>query len=248
MNNFQSMENEFDDNTKIYVFLHTYNEAYVDVDIKKLNGQDLFLIKKTSSLLLEDTAKLRILSTTVLSNNKNNIKLEGSKCLALLDNNYASDLVVDFNDKLTIKQDDEYTEKKPKITLQAQSENPIIVVDESLQFEYQDFFIDTTKEESKVTLYYGDRELTEKPDWETSEKVEVEPPKAGQPPKEEGGGEGGDGGSNGLPKGAIIGIVVGVVVVVIIVVVVLVYIFVIRKKRQNTDNEDDENDIDNSNI
>ncbi|KAK8878428.1 hypothetical protein M9Y10_005201 [Tritrichomonas musculus] len=242
LNHFQNMESNFDKNSKICIFLHTYNDAYIDVDINRLDSQELLLVKQSSSLLLEETTKLRVLSTTVLSNNRNNVVLEGSKGSTSLGNDYVEDLVVGF-DKLTVKQDESYNTQQPKITVQAQSKNSIIVIDDSVQFAYQSYKLDSTVDGSEISVYYGDRDTSELPsNWEMTDKIEEIQPKPGLPPPEKDG-------KGGLGKSAIIGIVVAVVVVVIAVVAVLVYIFVIRKKRrQDTDDENDDKNNDNMNI
>lgn len=235
LSSIEKVETKFEKYVKVYFYLHTFNTTYFDVEINKFDGQDLILVESSSVSLLSEPAKLRILSTTELLNSNNNAKISGSQGSVTFDHKYVNNLVVGFNDKLTIKQDEDLNGKKPKINLQAQSENAVIVIDDSVKVENSEFNLDSEKENAKVTIYYGDKSKEEIDGLISgNEKVEVEtqPGKPEEPEEPKG---------KGSNKGVIIGVVVAVVVVVIVVVVVLVYIFVIRKKKHNeSSNENDE--------
>lgn len=212
------------------------------------NSQDLILIgkKAAAEVLLEEVeenTKLRVLSTTVLHNNEDEMKLEGSQGSATIDNDDVDLVVVGYNEQLLLTQDEQYNTKQPLITLQAMNENSKIILDDKIQIDLQNYSIETLKEKATIALYVGDKEIDHLPDnFVSNENVQIEIKKGlpEQEPVKKGG---------GLSKGAIAGIVIAVIVVVAAVAAVLVYFFVIKKKKAVGNNSEDksinENDSNN---
>lgn len=248
LNQIEEIKEQLKKNIKICLFLNTKKGKYFDISIDMFNSQDLILIgkKAAAEVLLEEVeenTKLRVLSTTVLHNNEDEMKLEGSQGSATIDNDDLDLVVVGYNEQLLLTQDEQYNNQQPLITLQAMNENSKIILDDKIQIDLQNYSIETLKEKATIALYVGDKEIDQLPDnFASNENVQIEIKKGlpEQEPVKKGG---------GLSKGAIAGIVIAVIVVVAAVAAVLVYFFVIKKKKAVGNNSEDksinENDSNN---
>lgn len=229
INQYDDFESAFDKDSKILVILDTYTSR-IDVNINRLQYQQIVFIKQGSSLnYLENIGKVRILSTTVLTNKADSImNLDGSKGGVILSNDDSDSFIVGFDDQLTIKQEGNIESQLKPIVLQPQNEKAVIVIDNNVKIENQKIKIQTEKENLELTVYVGDKTTKDEninkfidiSDNKDKIKLVI---KEGKPKEEEE--------NKGLNTGQIIGIVIGVVAFVAIVIIVVIVI--IKKKKKN---------------
>lgn len=246
INNYDNFENTFDEDTKIVVIIDSYNN-YVNVEISRLKRQKMIFIHQRSSLqLLENEAKVRFLSTSVLTNKADSsTDLEGLEGGVSLSNDDSDFFVVAFNDKLTIKQEGEIVHPIKPIVIQPQSETASIIIDKNVKIDNSKIKIETEKEKLNLTVFVGDRPVNDETinnfidiSEEDKDKVSVvikegEPEEKPDDPIK----PGSPGGKKGLKPGQIAGIVVGVIAFVAIVIAVVI---IVIKKKNNKDNSSTE--------
>ncbi|KAK8886284.1 hypothetical protein M9Y10_041746 [Tritrichomonas musculus] len=239
LNVFSSFDQSLEKDTKIIFYLYTFSSSYLDIDINKLSGQELMIFAE-NTLLENGDKKLRVMSTTVLHSNNENVKLEGSSGSTIIDDDYANSFVVGYNDQLKVVQDEKITSSKPQITVQAQKKDSTIVFENKLDVQKSNFYLDTAQKDSKVTIYLGDNEQTDIYNFfGKSDDIDVNFEK-GAPSKN-------SNPKGGLGTGGIIGIVVAVVVVVAAVIGVVVFL-VIRKRKNDNKSSVGENEAGNDDI
>ena len=223
----------FEKNTEIFFCIDTFESNYLDINISKLSGQKLHIISYPydSHKILDDSKKLRVLSTTVLHCVDGQIKLEGSKGSAIIDDTYQFKNVIGYDDMIKIVQDEKLNLIR-SYYIQAQKKESTIYIDEPFDIYNNIFYISAKEEGSKVLVKLN----------ENLKKDEI---KKGyfyfQDNINEYSFEGGKSSSGGFGTGAIIGVAVAAVVVVAAVIGVVVFL-VIRKKKNADKNSEGEND------
>lgn len=225
----------FEKNTVIFFCIDTFESNYLDINISKLSGQKLHIFNYPNGnhKILDDSKKLRVLSTTVLHCVDGQIKLEGSDGSAIINDIYQYKNVIGYDDMIKIVQDEKLNLIK-NYYIQAQKKESTIYIDEPFDTSYSIFYITAKEEGSKITVKLN--ENLKKDDIMKKAYLYF------QDNIDEYTFEGGKSSGGGFGTGAIIGVAVAAVVVVAAVIGVVVFL-VIRKKKKNADkNSEGEND------
>ena len=129
-----------EENSKIVIFLNSYNND-LEIDVNKLKGQEIIIKTSSDGVKQLSSANLKITSTTTLTGKSQSNELKGAAGNIQIPTKYTENLIVAFNEKLTIMQDSDASTQSTPIKLETQGKTTEIVIDNSVNDEKQAFTI-----------------------------------------------------------------------------------------------------------
>ncbi|KAK8842291.1 hypothetical protein M9Y10_025868 [Tritrichomonas musculus] len=140
-----SFRNDFDNESKIIVFLDSFTRDVV-APINFLRGQKVQIIH-TNSRLLEERNRLRVVASERLTIGESESELSGTVGEALFDSSDFDSIVIDVNDTFYIKQEGNIStnESSPELRLEATSESVTINISDTVDIEKQKLKIESSQ-------------------------------------------------------------------------------------------------------